>query len=86
MNETVRFNFTNKTVLVFGGSRGIGKEVCIQFKKAGALVYCISRTDIDHEEITHLKCDISQEKNINSVLDKFEKIDYIVIFMKHFRK
>jgi 3-oxoacyl-[acyl-carrier protein] reductase len=78
MNETVNFNFKNKIVLVFGGSRGIGKEVCIQFKKAGALVYCASRTDVDLEGITHLECDMSKEKNINLTLDNFDKIDYIV--------
>jgi NAD(P)-dependent dehydrogenase (short-subunit alcohol dehydrogenase family) len=40
----IRFDFTNKRVLVTGGTRGIGKAVVIAFNKAGAQVAINGRT------------------------------------------
>lgn len=78
MNSDISFNFKDKVVIVFGGSRGIGKEVCRQFYNSGAKVYCVSRTGIDVDGIENLFCDISKEEEINFLLDKFKKIDYII--------
>jgi len=78
MKTNISFDFAGKIVLVFGGSRGIGREVCKQFLKSGAKVFCYSRTKIDIPDITYVECDITNEKKINFLLDKHEKIDYII--------
>jgi NAD(P)-dependent dehydrogenase (short-subunit alcohol dehydrogenase family) len=38
-----RFDFTNQTVVVTGGSRGIGRQICEAFAEAGAQVFTCSR-------------------------------------------
>jgi len=78
MKIDIQFNFKNKVVLVFGGSRGIGKKTCDQFAKAGADVYCISRTNINLKGVKQINCDISQEKEIDKVFEKFKKLDYVI--------
>ncbi len=74
----VNFDFSDKVVIIFGGSKGIGKEVCRQFMAAGARVYCASRTECDVSGVINLFCDISKPSNIWKVFDNVENIDYII--------
>ena len=74
----VTFNFCDKTVIVFGGSRGIGKEVCKQFKQSKANVYCASRTNPNIDDIQHLKCDITIEGDIKRVLNTVKNADFVI--------
>ena len=76
--SSISFDYTGKVAVVFGGSRGIGKEVCKQFQKSGATVYCVARNNSDLFGVNFLKCDISNEEEINFLLDKLNKIDYII--------
>ena len=50
----ITLNFIGRTVLVFGGSKGIGKEVCRQFVKTGAIVYNASRKKILDEIFSNI--------------------------------
>lgn len=43
----MNFDFSNKTVLITGGSKGIGKEIRITFESYGANVISISSKDYD---------------------------------------
>jgi len=71
-----------KVLVVFGGSSGIGKEVCTIAEKYGAYVYSFSRT-----------CTNTDISNFADVRDAFEKvaikerrIDYVVLtaaILKH---
>lgn len=76
--SNVSFDFSNKIVLVFGGSKGIGREVCKQFVLSGAKVYSISRTPSSIDGATHIKCDISVSSEIIEVFSKFKKIDFVI--------
>lgn len=76
--SNVTFDFREKTVIVFGGSRGIGKEVCTQFRDAGATVYCASRSDPGLEGIKYIDCDMAIESEIKNLFDQFEKIDFVI--------
>ncbi len=85
-------DFSNKTVLITGGSRGIGKATAIAFAELGAKVAINFKNNIDaaKETLSLLKdnnhklfqYDISnkdaQKELISSVLDTFGKIDILV--------
>lgn len=83
-----------KSVLVTGGSRGIGKEVAIQYAEHGYNVivnYISDKTDVeglkkefDEKGIGSLivKADVSKEEEVEflvkQAIEKFEKIDVLV--------
>lgn len=52
MND-FNFNFTNKIVLVLGGSRGIGKCLVEQLRKYGSLVYYTYNTSITNDKFSY---------------------------------
>jgi len=73
------YNFENRVVLVIGGSRGIGLQVCKEFLKANATVYCVSRTSPEYTGIQHIPCDISNEWQLKSVFSQFQAgIDFLI--------
>lgn len=89
-----KLNFEGKSVLVTGGSRGIGREVAIEFAKNGADV-AINYTSSEEsalnikEEIEELgrkckiiKCDVSDfnkvSEMVKDVVNDFGKIDILV--------
>lgn len=76
--NNISFNFNNKKVLVIGGSRGIGAEVCKQFVQSGARVYSVARTPSEIKGVTDLKCDISKSHEINKLFDNIAEIDFVI--------
>ena len=51
----MKFNFNNKTALVTGGSRGIGKQICNDLESLGANVFSLSSKDFDLSQDKGLK-------------------------------
>ena len=74
----IKFNFSSKKVLVVGGSKGIGKEVCKQFKSSGAEVYCVAGTPCDIHDINSHICDISKKSEIEKILEEIHDIDFCI--------
>ena len=74
----ITFNFLGKVVLVFGGSKGIGKEICRQFASAGAIVYNASRTSADLHLVRDLKCDLSNVEDIKFIFSKLDDVDFVI--------
>jgi 3-oxoacyl-[acyl-carrier protein] reductase len=74
----VEFDFADKVVLVVGGSRGIGKEVCRQFVFTGAEVLCASRTDPRMYGVSHIKCDIGSESDIDKLFSDIYNVDFVI--------
>ena len=72
------FNFSSKKVLVVGGSKGIGKEVCKQFINSGAEVYCVARTPCDIHDINNHICDISKKSEIKKIFEEIHDIDFCI--------
>ncbi|WP_422858408.1 SDR family NAD(P)-dependent oxidoreductase [Flagellimonas sp. S174] len=76
-------DFTNKTVLVTGGSRGIGKATAIAFAQKGAKVGINFRRNVKEAQKTLVELkgevhqifqkDISQKENCEELIDDFVK-------------
>lgn len=85
-------DFTNKTVLVTGGTRGIGKAIAFAFAKKGARVAVLFRSDqvsadktlAELEGNTHLaiKADVADADQVKTALDdvveSFGRLDIVV--------
>lgn len=79
----------NKTVLITGGAKGIGKQIAIHFKRVGYNV-CITYNKSEKEafelkeelDIDIYELDITKKENIDIVIDqivsKYVKIDCLV--------
>lgn len=77
MND-INFNFLGKTAIVFGGSRGIGKEVCRQLAAAGSVVYNASRTSADLHLVKDLRCDLTNIEDIQYIFSKLDEVDFVI--------
>ena len=75
-----------KNIIITGTSRGIGYEMALQFANAGYQVLAISRKTpqilIEHENITCLAIDISDENQLQQVIDfvskTWQKVDILI--------
>ena len=75
----VTFDFSGKSVLVAGGSRGIGKQIVEDFIKAGAFVSYLSRQPMgDFTRAKHISCDLSIPAEILKAFEKIDNLDFLV--------
>ena len=84
-----KINLKNKTALVTGAGKGIGKACAIALAEAGADLIIISRTQRDLDQVskivkklrskcaTHV-CDVTNYNQIKNVINKQKKIDILV--------
>tara|TARA_R110000824_G_scaffold58774_1_gene158537 strand:- start:56 stop:781 length:726 start_codon:yes stop_codon:yes gene_type:complete len=77
--NNIQFDYRDKRVIVFGGSRGIGREVCEQFALTGAEVHSISRSQCDFvSQVTSHQCDISNPDDIHRVFSTVGDVDFVI--------
>ncbi|MFM2322138.1 MAG: putative oxidoreductase short-chain dehydrogenase/reductase family protein [Pseudomonadota bacterium] len=76
--------FNNKTMIITGGSSGIGAATAMLFSREGAEVYVLDKKNLDYAataRIHFLHCDISDIKQVQaavaSILQKIAPIDYL---------
>ena len=83
------YNFKNKTALVTGAGKGLGRACAIALAEAGANLVIISRTKKDLDEVSRkakkLKvkcktyvCDITKYNEIKDIINKQAKIDILI--------
>ena len=80
MNKTVaNYDFSDKTVLILGGSKGIGLGLVSEFTKSGANVYYLSRTENPEKIGIHIKVDLLDTDSLLSVLQKIEGMNINIL-------
>lgn len=76
--------FENKTIIITGGSSGIGAATVTLFSHEGANVYILDKkklTSVVSPLINYLRCDVSMAEEVKSAIDTIlqetPKIDYL---------
>lgn len=76
--------FQNKTIIITGGSSGIGAATVALFSGAGAIVYILDKkklVDVASQSIHYLECDVSKVDQVKSamhtILQQNPTIDYL---------
>ena len=84
-----KINLKNKTALVTGAGKGIGKACAIALAEAGANLIIISRTKNDLKKVsktiekfkskcTYYVCDVTNYHQIKEIINKQKRIDILV--------
>jgi len=84
-----KINLKNKTALVTGAGKGLGKACAIALAEEGAKVIIISRTQSDLDKVSKIirktkgasksfVCDVTNIKEFKSILKKINKLDILV--------
>jgi len=84
-----KYNLKNKTAVVSGAGKGLGKACAIALAEAGANLIIISRTKKDLNEVSKIikkykskcksyVCDITNYDQIKSIIKKQSKIDILI--------
>jgi len=76
----MQLDFNNKTVLVFGGSRGIGFGVVKAMAEMGATVYYAARTEkfYKHANVTWIRTDVRDPEQIEQAFAQIDQLDILV--------
>ena len=84
-----KYNLKNKTALVSGAGKGLGKACALALAEAGANLIIISRTKKDLEEVEKISkkfkvkcksyvCDITNYNKLKKIINKQSRIDVLV--------
>ncbi len=84
-----KFNLENKTAVVTGAGKGLGRACAIALAEAGASLIIISRTKTDLDKVSKVirkfkskcksyVCDITNYNEIKNIINKQKKIDILI--------
>ena len=84
-----KYNLKNKTALVSGAGKGLGKACALALAEAGANLIIISRTKKDLEEVEKISkkfkvkcksyvCDITNYNKLKKIINKQSRIDVLI--------
>ena len=84
-----KINLKNKTALITGAGKGLGKACAIALAEAGAKVIILSRTKSDLDKVSKIikktkgssqsfVCDVTQFDDFKKVLKKINRLDILV--------
>ena len=83
-----KYNLKNKTAVVTGAGKGLGRACAIALAEAGATIIGVSRTASDLDKLqkdikkvkgklTKITCDIMDYEDLSSKLKKIKKLDLV---------
>jgi NAD(P)-dependent dehydrogenase (short-subunit alcohol dehydrogenase family) len=75
---TASYDFSGKTAVVTGGSKGIGRAICQQLQQSGAQVWNWDVAPASHEGINFEQVDVVDGKQIDAAISKVGRIDILV--------
>jgi 3-oxoacyl-[acyl-carrier protein] reductase len=75
---TVSYDFSGKTAVVTGGSKGIGRAVCQQLGLSGAQVWNWDVNAVQLDGVSVQKVDVTDGKQIDDAITKIGRIDILV--------
>lgn len=83
--------FRNKTIIVTGGTRGIGAAIGSKFASEGGTVYLTGRNreELDHlqsaspDNVTYLQLDLEKKSSITDFMRFLETLDSIDVFVNN---
>ncbi|WP_406683218.1 glucose 1-dehydrogenase [Seonamhaeicola sp. MEBiC1930] len=89
-----KFSLKNKTAIITGGGSGIGKAISLTFSSQGAKVHILDfNLEAAQETVKEInntgeraeahKCDVSNQKNVNEIINKITKNDKIDILVNN---
>ena len=84
-----QINLKNKTALVTGAGKGIGKACAIALAQAGAKVIIVSRTKSDLDKVSKIikktkgssqsfLCDVTHTSKFNTIVNSLKRLDILV--------
>ncbi|EDP74143.1 SDR family NAD(P)-dependent oxidoreductase, partial [Hydrogenivirga sp. 128-5-R1-1] len=74
----------NKTCLITGVSKGLGKALALKFKKEGFTVVGVSRSKPDFEIDYHIEVDLAEKTAVEYIYKKFnEKYNHLDILINN---
>ena len=84
-----KINLKNKTALVTGAGKGLGKACAIALAEAGAKVFILSRTKSDLDKVSKIIkktkgssksfiCDVTKQEEFREILKKITRLDILV--------
>ena len=84
-----KFNLKNKTAVVTGAGKGLGRACAIALAEAGANLIIISRTKKDLDEVSKIikrfkskcksyVCDLTKYNRIKNIINEQKKIDILI--------
>ena len=87
-----KINLKNKTALVTGAGKGIGKACAVALAEAGSNLIIISRTKKDLDKVSKIirkfnskcvyyVCDVTNYHQIKEIINKQKKIDILLIML-----
>ena len=80
MKETIRTN--KRTLVLTGGSSGIGLATVQLFSQKGWQVFELSRHGLSHDGITHIHCDVTDEASVQQAISQVhlqsDRIDVVI--------
>ncbi|MFG1702249.1 SDR family oxidoreductase [Nonomuraea sp. M3C6] len=75
---TVTYDYTGKSVLVTGGTKGIGAGIAQAFRDAGAEVTICARTPAESSKIRFVQADVRVPEDVDRLISGFERLDVVV--------
>ena len=88
------YNLKNRTAVVTGAGKGIGRACAIALAEAGASLIIISRTKKDLDEVSKkikkirrkcksYVCDITNYDEVKKIINKQPRIDILILSLIH---